>query len=298
MQPRPRNIVVLLHESDDRFESENYLLRLLIDRWKAGGVDVQIIRGVGRFVPADLIIPHLDLTVTPPEYRKFLDRYPAVVNRRVLDTSKSRISGNLVKRDDSYSGPVIVKTNCNYGGLPEKRLAARTRRPLVERVLRKMIAPFRRTRAGSTDSRDWASIQSIKSHAYPVFASLNQVPPGAFGNKHLVVEKFLPEMDGADYCLRYCYFFGEQDVSILLRSKEGVIKGSNAHGCETTPTPDELRSARRQMGFDYGKFDFVLREGQVVLFDVNRTPAYATLDLHDLTSTVIERLAEGLAAEY
>ena len=105
-------------------------------------------------------------------------------------------------------------------------------------------------------------------------------------------------MDGADYCLRYCYFFGEKDVSILLRSKERVIKGSNAHHGETTPTPAELRCVRRQMGFDYGKFDFVLRDGQVVLFDVNRTPAHGALDLHNLTGTVADRLAEGLAADH
>ena len=39
--------------------------------------------------------------------------------------------------------------------------------------------------------------------------------------------------------------------------------------------PDELRALRRQLGFDYGKFDFVMHEGRAVLLDANKTPGRA-----------------------
>ena len=50
------------------------------------------------------------------------------------------------------------------------------------------------------------------------------------------------------------------------------------------------------MGFDYGKFDYVIRDGQVVLFDVNRTPAHGALDIHHFTETVVPHLAAGIGS--
>ena len=42
-----------------------------------------------------------------------------------MDISKSKISANILRRDDSHSGPVIIKTDLNSGGLPEKRLSSK-----------------------------------------------------------------------------------------------------------------------------------------------------------------------------
>lgn len=36
--------------------------------------------------------------------------------------------------------------------------------------------------------------------------------------------------------------------------------------------PEPIREARRRLGCDYGKFDFVTHHGQVVLLDTNSTP--------------------------
>ena len=36
--------------------------------------------------------------------------------------------------------------------------------------------------------------------------------------------------------------------------------------------PDELRQIRRELKFDYGKFDYTMVDGRPVLFDANRTP--------------------------
>src|SRR5436190_13247079 len=110
-------IAVLLDDRDDGgFQTAGYLLRLMVEAWEDAGASVVIVRGTENFVPADVIIPHLDLTVMPPAYHEFLQRYPVAINRRLIDISKSRISSNLLSRGDAYGGEVIVKTNCNYGG--------------------------------------------------------------------------------------------------------------------------------------------------------------------------------------
>jgi len=77
------------------------------------------------------------MTVTPEDYRHYLNNYSNVINRQLVDISKSRISGNLVGKNDPYSGPVIVKTNRNSGGLPEEGLFGkpRKRRHFLKRVL-------------------------------------------------------------------------------------------------------------------------------------------------------------------
>jgi hypothetical protein len=287
-------IAVLLDDRDDSFDSAGYLLRLLLQRWQAAGAEVMILRGTRTFVPADVIIPHLDLTITPPAYHEFLQRYPLAINRRLIDISKSTISSNLLSPGDAYDGEVIVKTNCNYGGLPESRLKPRpAARPLVQRGRDKLAAMFRGKRA--TEDLAWRSMESIKSGDYPIFPSLAAVPPGVFANKNLVAEKFLPERDGQDYCLRYCYFFGDQQINFRLRSKSPVVKGSNTFSCDETPAPVELDAMRRRLGLDYGKLDYVLRDGRVVLFDVNRTPASAALERYQLTTSVVTHLAAGLA---
>ena len=44
---------------------------------------------------------------------------------------------------------------------------------------------------------------------------------------------------------------------------------------EPTTVPEVLRAERERLGFDFGKFDFVVHEGEVVLLDANRTPTGA-----------------------
>jgi hypothetical protein len=65
-----------------------------------------------------------------------------------MDISKLAISANLVGRGDAYAGPVIVKTNCNYGGVPERRLKPDPpRRSLLRRIVGKASSLLRSKRA-------------------------------------------------------------------------------------------------------------------------------------------------------
>jgi hypothetical protein len=73
-----------------------------------------------KLAPADILLIHVDLSVVPDEYLEFASRYPIALNKAAKDIRKSLISLNLVRAGDSYSGKVIVKTDLNYGGSPER----------------------------------------------------------------------------------------------------------------------------------------------------------------------------------
>jgi hypothetical protein len=161
-------------------------------------------------------------------------------------------------------------------------------------MLRAMLSRLRRARAAPVI---WSQVETMRPDAYPVYPSLREIPRGVFDNDHLIVEKFCPELEGEDYCVRYHYCLGDREFNVRLRSKAKVVKGSGAHQCEELPTiPDEIYSIRRRLGFGYGKLDYVMREGEVVLLDVNRTPAYSVLDRFALTGKVVRQLAAGIHA--
>jgi hypothetical protein len=210
-----------------------------------------------------------------------------------VDISKSRISTQLVARNDSYRGPVIVKTERNYGGLPEQWLGSGSRSGWKKwgGVVRRFLGHWP---SGGPRGMAWESVQALPPSAYPVFGSVRDVPAGVFANRHLIVEKFLPELADGEYCLRYYYFFGATGVNFLFRSKDRVVKATSTLTVEEVPIPEELYQIRDKLGFDYGKFDYVLRDGKVVLFDVNRTPATAALRRWGLTEKVAKELAGGL----
>ena len=312
-------ILVLFHQEDDslRYQEgdgfDGYLIEVLMKEWKAMGYTIQVMHGISQQVRADLVIPHVNLTIIPQEYRDFLRAYPNVINREVVDISKSKTSTHLVGRNDSYSGPVIVKTDRNYGGLPEERLFPRSRlgRGKLAGVGRRLLGRGKLAGAAGrllakldrreTQGPSWRSVQSLDPLAYPVFPSVHDVPKGVFENKNLVVEKFLPEVADGDHCLRYYYFLGSAGVCFLFRSKEtGGIKPitpMHSHSVEEVPIPKELYAMREKLGFEYGKFDYVLRDEEVVLFDVNRTPATAALRKWGLMEQVARRLAEGIKSK-
>jgi hypothetical protein len=279
---RRGTIGVLLHARDTRFTSFKYVLGPMLKEWERMGFEIQVIRGTRRFVPADLMICHVDLTVVPEAYREFLARYPVVVNRNLVDISKSVVSANLLAAMDEYSGPVIVKSDLNANGLPEQRLLSnRWHASLPLRALRKVV---RRLRASD----------NAAGNGYPVFPSLAVVPRQVFADRTLIVERFLPEVDGDTYHVRVLYCFGDREFNIVLRSKDRNVKGENCFDCSEAPAPPDLRRIRERFRCDYGKIDYVLRNGQVVVFDVNRTPMIYALTPGGLEAKATRHLAGGI----
>ena len=229
---------------------------------------------------------HVDLTKTPADYARAAARYPKVINGGVVDISKREISDQLVRRGDGYGGPVIVKTDRNSGGSRERQLDQRAGR---RAALRRHIDAWR-------DRLPWGWRAHLDTGDYRTFDSVAQVPRAVWFNRSLVVERFLPERQNGHFCLRTWVFLGDRETNAISYATEPVIKSHNVVRREPVPdVPDELRAMRRKLGFDYGKFDYGLVDGRVVLYDANRTPMFGAMRREDYWPRV-QLLAEGIGA--
>ena len=275
---RANSKVAVLTHADDELRSESYLLNLLIDAWQQSDIEVVVLRGTDRFEAAGALILHVDLTVIPQDYIAFSNRYPVVINGRVHDISKRRISANLLRAGDLYRGEVIVKTDLNYGGRREGRQARRSR--LHRRLLKRL---------------PWSWTGNLSPKTYPIFSSPAAVPRAVWRNPRLVVEKYLPEREGEYYCLRQWVFFGDRGINQRVFSPEPIVKSESVvHREYDVPIPDALRAMRSRLGFDYGKFDYVLIKGEVSLLDANRTPNANRNNPSPRLSAIVNELALGL----
>lgn len=244
-------IVILEHELQQG-AGIPYMLHQLVARWSAWGHRVLFHHGAAEPPPGDLAILHVDLTVTPAAYRASLTRYPRVLNAAVLDVSKSRFSKDLLDRYSDWIGPVIVKTEANYGGKPEQLFRA--------------IAQAR----GSASDVPAGPV----AHGYPVFAALREVPQEVWSTPGLVVERFLPERDERGYCVRVWSFLGDREISNRWYAREPIVKAENLVERIPVEVPEAMRARRAELGFDFGKFDYVRHGERWVLLDANRTPSY------------------------
>ena len=278
-----KKVVILSHEAHP-LRSQRYFLRLLAAQWQEEGIEVRELCGLGHFEDADVAVQHVNLTVVPEQYVRFLDRYPIVVNRHAVDISKSRISANLVGPEDGYPGPVIVKTNLNFGGRPEKALRNNGSRwsGLWEKLLGHAFrfAPLT------------AKTQTLKR--YPIFRSLRDVPEAVFANPDLVVEKFLPEFHDGCYWLRKYTFLGDRHAGICSAARRPIVTASNSVSHEEISVPEELHAMRARLGFDFGKFDYVVHDGRIALLDANRTPTYRSAVPTERLRTLARTLAAGI----
>jgi hypothetical protein len=276
-------VAILVHEHD-AFEETRYFMREIAGIWqREKGMPVSVVRCPGPSVDADLAVLHVDVTVVPPKYVTSIQQYPRVINGRVMDSSKRRISSNLVRRGDGYDGPVIVKTNRNYGGAMEAQL--RKKGPFVARL------------GHSLRSRlPWSWQSKIPFLDYPVFESVRDVPPAVWLNPDLVVERFLSERRNGHYCLRVWLFLGDRETNSICYSDHPIVKSNNIIRREAVAeVPEDLRRIRRELGFDFGKFDYAIVDGRVVLYDANRTPSLGRLPAERTTPT-IRLLSEGIHA--
>lgn len=265
-----RRIVILLHENDRFPKSRGYFIWALFEAWREAGIEIEVTKGIGKRVEADLVIPHVDATILPAAYGEYLRDYPVVVNRSVPDISKRSVSGNLVGSGDSYDGPVIVKTNLNCGGGPEVDFS-NSKIFYSQENLRNLLRSWV-SRKRKKFTSDWGTVNCMECEDYQIFPSLKAVPEAVFGNPWLVVEKFFPECENGIYYVRIYKFFGDRGYCARFGSPHPIVKQKNIISREDIPVSDEVMDARRRLGMDYGKLDFVVHEGRTIVFDVNRTP--------------------------
>jgi hypothetical protein len=297
------HIIILLHKYDT-FEKSRYFLHEIAEIWREEGLRVSVLNGPGSYVDADLAIMHVDLTVVPADYLAFVRQYPVIINGSVTDISKRLISTNLVCRDDSYQGQVIVKANQNCGGAREVRIARM--RSLLGRYNQSLREEARLARMRSLLGRYYQFLRdklplisrsgpSISD--YTIFKSTSQVPRVVWDNPDLVVERFLPERRDSLYCLRTWIFLGDRETNSLYYSLQPIVKSSSniVRREMVAEVPEELRQMRQNLGFDFGKFDYVIADRQVILYDANRTPTLGSLS-KDQFMPRIRLLAKGIHA--
>ena len=245
-----RSVAILFSEHDD---PDRYVISKLARYWREDGITVHYLFGTVLYVPADLLILHIDLSVLPRAVLRFARRYPQVLNHHVRDIRKRTFSTLLVARDGDYKGPVIVKSNLNFGGGPESgnhpirlvRFYHRARR-LYFRLL----------------TGNWG---------YRIYSSPSEVPAVIWRDPYLVVEKFVPERIGDEFAVRTFHCFGERDSFFLLTSPEPIVKSGPATRMHPMDPDPRLRMLRRKWKLDYGKIDYVLAEGEPVVLDLNKT---------------------------
>lgn len=272
-------IAIITNEYTSKIDGSRYLLAKLVERWRKRGIEIHVSAGC-RHVPADLAFMHVDTSVVPDSYMELGERYPFAINGGARDILKTSISRHLLRRDDHYDGPVIVKTNANYGGVNEFRIA---------------------TESGQTTwydpdlERPWRKREILDSLKYPIFENPGKVPAGVWKNDKLVVEKFLPEKLGnGDYRSYSYFFFGQRDFAVWLCSNRPVLKSIVATSMGVLEDiPQAVRDYRRACGFDYGKIDYTVVDGEVVVFDLNKTPAFGT----EMQNTIPSRRLDEFADE-
>jgi hypothetical protein len=243
-----RKIAILFHEND-RQRTLNYLISHLAELWREDGHEVFLLFGVKEFVPADLVIVHVDLSVVPGEYLEFAKRYPIVLNGEVKDIRKSTFSQLLVKPGDAYDGKVIVKSNYNYAAVPERVLGA------------------------PVDPRGVSASFFGSPLDYQIFENPKAVPPLLFADPNVVVEKFTPEIENGLYISRAMVFLGDHVTCARMASRNPIVNSVTSIRTDyVQPHPDIVRLPGA-MKFDYGKFDYVIHDGKPLLLDVNKTTA-------------------------
>ena len=254
----------------------NALATVLCGVWRQQGHAVS----VGPTVPpgTDVALLHINTTTIDEAAIPTAPDAVPVLNRHALDISKRLVSKNLVDPDSAYDGAVIVKTDDNCFGGPRW---PQSLPHLLTNQLRRVVGP-------ST----WRHLRLLPRRDYPVLPSKRDVPDWVWRRKDLVVEKFTPEKDGDFYVLRQWLFLGAREYGTKLYSREPVIKTRNMARYEYVyDVPDFLRAERARLGMDFGKFDYVVVDGQPILLDANKTP---TVGLKAKPSDNLMNLAAGL----
>lgn len=267
---KAKKTILLLKEH--RPASTRYIADIMAEQWTASGHRVICHSGTCKLPDADVIFLHVDKTLVPSAYADCVSKYAVAINSRILDISRRLYSAAQLRKEDHYDGPVIVKTNRNYGGIPE--CSATSCSPHIARLL---SAPVH-CRAWRKIPNAWRRITLLNPLKYPIFNNSRDVPSGVWKNSNLLVEKFLPEREGDLFFIRYWTFLGDRNLTGRYGSPHPIVKFDR---CTTKITPvdipDELFAWRKRLKMDYGRFDYVMHEGKPFLLDANKTQAAGTL---------------------
>ncbi len=274
-----RKIVVLLHENTSRYRLRRYMVHYLAQIWQQDGHTVEFVFGTKTYVPADICIVHVDLSVVPEKYIDYANRYPLALNGKIRDIRKSVISQNLVNRDSLYQGPVLVKSDLNYAGWPEKVYAYGAIPNLAEKVARKF---------------GFKTNEFSTQYDYKYYHNIDAVPDEVFNNRDLVVEKYFEEMCEDLYCVNFLKFFGDAYQCVKVFSHQRVVTDACEVKREDIEPHPQIIDIRNEIGIDFGKLDYCVVDNQVKLIDVNKTSGVTRRNHTAAYLMIIRERANGL----
>lgn len=273
-------LTIITHEFDDFVRwrlrpwprrQPYYELYKILKQFEKFGHSWRITEGPNP-IPGDAALLHVDSTFVDENYLALRSHYPRALNFGTADISKRTVSSQCLTPRSDWSGPVVVKSDLNYRGLPEKKhnqRALRAGRPLPH------------------PNAKWVD-------EYRLLDRLEDVPDYIWSDPSLIVERFLPEIDtDGNYVYRTWMFMGRYEYCNKFVGSDWLVKGETIISHEFTHVPDELRIERERLNFDYGKFDFVIHDGVPFLMDVNRTTGIAAQCDHIMMRKA-RILAEGL----
>lgn len=277
-------IAILFHERDRSRDLQRYDIMHIAKYWQQDGHQVLSVFGTGEFIPANIAILHVDLSIVPQDFVDFANRYPICLNKNALDIRKSFISKQLLHLGDNYQGPVIIKSNNNTAGIPERinggllsRMGLQLQQ-LSQKLQHQMI------------------IQQPSD--YRILEHLTDVPPEVFSRQDLVVEKFFPEREGDLYCTRAYLFLGTGGSCQMTVSANPIVSVGNCIRLVECDIHPKVLEWRQQLGFDYGKFDYVIHDGQFILLDSNKTTGSGDLTGNSMIERFRKIRADGLLNYY
>lgn len=253
--PERSKTLAVLHSRNTPFGAPHHMVSVIAAHLAELGVDVIHMHGPADYVPADALFVHMDRSVLPKGIAEFAQRYPRHINGEALDIRKRSYADGLLERGDRHDGPVIVKSDLNYGGAPEF-----TNWSLLERVRAKAVRLL----------TPQPKLRILSKSDYRTFPSLADVPDAYFGAGN-VVQKLMLEKDGERNLLREYIFLGDLHYENIERSASEIITEDEHISClPFTPHP-RLLEMRRRLKLDYGKIDYVMVDGDPFIFDANKT---------------------------
>lgn len=276
----PGKTLAILHKRTAPAGETPHMVSLIAQDLEAMGIEVVHLEDISTFVPADALLVHIDRSVLPAAVTRFAARYPRHVNAGALDIRKSTFADGLLSPGDAWPGPVIVKSDLNYGGMPEF-----SDLNMFQRGWRRI------SRVLSGDR----TIRIVSKDDYRVFPSLADMPAGYFGPGN-IVQKFLPEKDGDKNILREYFFLGDVHYENIERSSHAIIDEDEHVSCLPFTPHARLLETRRKLGLDFGKIDYVMVDGEPFIFDANKTPGLGNGDYFQKHNRhMLKKFAEELS---
>lgn len=274
--------IAILSGAGQNFCPDRYAIGLMIEEWSRLGIETIFLEDVRDRREAGLVFLHVDSSIVPAAYTAFANNYPYSVNKNAVDIRKRRYADGCLDRSSDYAGPVIVKTDLNYGGAPERDWDRR-HSGAMKRFFRKAAQIMAGNRGGMNSKKD-----------YFISDSLADVPRHYFSPDY-IVQEFRPETDGEAFILREYIFLGDCHFENIERSGNAIFEEDEHVSLRPFSPHPRLLEVRRRLGLDYGKIDYSLVNGEPFIFDANKTLGRGACDGEDVRA-MYAAMARSLAA--